>query len=295
MAFVETEIGSNYGIGQPSAAHPLLSIVLPTWNGGHRLSATLDHLRQFRSQLDFETEMVIVDDCSERSTARIARNFADDNHLTLLLRNETNRGKGHAVARGMLRATGAYRIFVDSDLAYPSCQITKLLRALETGSDIAIACRVLPESRYVMSPTFFHYLYTRHLLSRLFNRLAQQVLLPGILDTQAGLKGFTARAAETVFSRQTLCGFGFDLECLFIARLHGLKIKQVPVDFYYGDEPSTISFVRHGATMLMDHSDREINRGRPRVSSTSRTWSGNSSSAISSSATSDRCWDSRGR
>ncbi len=252
MAFVETEAPLSYRIGELGPAQPLLSIVIPTWNAGAQLSATLAHLREFRTQLDFETEMVIVDDCSEPSTAHIAGDFAEDNELTVLLRNETNRGKGHAVARGMLRATGDYRIFVDSDLAYPSCQITKLLRALEAGSDVAIACRVLPESRYVMSPTFFHYLYTRHLMSRLFNLLAQQVLLPGILDTQAGLKGFTARAAETVFSRQTLCGFGFDLECLFIARLHGMKIEQVPVDFYYGDEPSTISFVKHGAAMLMD-------------------------------------------
>jgi glycosyltransferase involved in cell wall biosynthesis len=251
MAFVET-LPARYHSAVPKPTTPLLSIVIPTWNGGDQLSATLTHLGDFRSRLQFQTEIVIVDDCSERSTARIAGDFADDNELTVVLRNEMNQGKGHAVARGMLHASGAYRIFVDSDLAYPSCQITKLLRALESGSDVAIACRVLPESRYVMSPTFFHYLYTRHLMSRFFNRLAQQVLLPGILDTQAGLKGFTAHAAQTIFSRQTLCGFGFDLECLFIARLHGLEIEQVPVDFYYSDEPSTISFARHGAEMLMD-------------------------------------------
>jgi len=252
MAFVETEAPLRYGLAKPRPAHPLLSIVIPTWNGGRHLSATLAHMREFRSSLDFQTELVVVDDCSERQTARIATDFANQNDLTVVLRNETNRGKGHAVARGMLHSTGDYRIFVDSDLAYPSDQITKLLRALEGGSDVAIACRVLPESRYVMSPTFFHYLYTRHLMSRLFNRFAQLTLLPGILDTQAGLKGFTARAAEIVFSRQTLAGFGFDLECLFIARIHRLKIEQVPVDFYYGDEPSTISFFRHGAGMLVD-------------------------------------------
>jgi dolichyl-phosphate beta-glucosyltransferase len=103
-----------------------------------------------------------------------------------------------------------------------------------------------------MSPTFFHYLYTRHLLSRTFNRLTQAMLLPGILDTQAGLKGFTAEAAEIVFSRLTLAGFGFDLECLYVARFHDLKVEQIAVDFYYQDEPSTISFVRHGAEMLAD-------------------------------------------
>jgi dolichyl-phosphate beta-glucosyltransferase len=252
MAFVEAHLHPRYHRALPKAATTRLSIVIPTWNGGNQLSATLGHLREFRTRLDFPTEIVIVDDCSERSTARIAGSFAEDNNQTVVLRNETNRGKGHAVARGMLHATGEYRIFVDSDLAYPSCQIRKLLFALEAGSDVAIACRVLPESRYVMSPTFFHYLYTRHLLSRAFNQLAQRLLLPGILDTQAGLKGFTARAAEMVFSRQTLCGFGFDLECLFIARRHGLQIEQVPVDFYYSDEPSTISFAKHGAEMLMD-------------------------------------------
>lgn len=252
MAFVEADVQTRYGRGVARPAKPLLSIVIPTWNGGRQLSTTLAHLREFRNRQEFQTEIVIVDDCSERSTARIVRDFADDNELTIALRNEPNQGKGHAVARGMLRATGAYRIFVDSDLAYPSCQITKLMRSLESGADVAIACRVLPESRYVMSPTFFHYLYTRHLMSRVFNKLTQLVLLPGILDTQAGLKGFTARAAQIVFSRQTLCGFGFDLECLFIARFHGLKIDQVPVDFYYGDEPSTISFARHGAEMVMD-------------------------------------------
>ena len=252
MAFVETQVNPRYHPRAPKLARPLLSIVMPTWNGGSQLSATLAHMREFRAGLEFPTELVIVDDCSELSSARIARNFADDNEMTVVLRNEKNQGKGHAVARGMLHATGEYRIFVDSDLAYPSSQITKLLTTLEADGDVAIACRVLPESRYVMSPTFFHYLYTRHLMSRLFNRIAQWLLLPGILDTQAGLKGFTARAAQIVFSRQTLCGFGFDLECLFIARLHGLKIEQVPVDFYYGDEPSTISFARHGAEMLMD-------------------------------------------
>jgi dolichyl-phosphate beta-glucosyltransferase len=229
-----------------------LSIVIPTWNGGDQLRATLEHLREFREGLHFRTEIVIVDDCSERSSAKVVEQFAENNEATVVFRNATNRGKGHAVARGMLNASGTYRVFVDSDLAYPSDQIIKLLRALESGSDVVIACRVLPESRYVMSPTFFHYLYTRHLMSRVFNRLAQIALLPGILDTQAGLKGFTAEAAQTIFSRQTLCGFGFDLELLYIARSHNLRIEQIPVDFHYNDEPSTISFVQHGAEMLMD-------------------------------------------
>src|SRR5207253_1905389 len=125
-----------------------------------------------------------------------------------LLRNDANRGKGFSVARGMAAAQGARRVFTDADLAYPVEEIDHMVRELDGGADVAIACRVLPESRYLMSPSFFHYLYTRHLMSRLFNRVVRVALLPGILDTQAGLKAFTARAAQLIFPRLTVAGVG---------------------------------------------------------------------------------------
>ena len=87
-------------------AQPLLAILIPTWTGGSQLAAPLSHLRDFREGLEFATEIVSVDDASEISTARIASAFADENEATVVLRNEVNRGKGHAVTRGMLHATG---------------------------------------------------------------------------------------------------------------------------------------------------------------------------------------------
>jgi hypothetical protein len=138
------------------------------------------------------------------------------------------------------------------DLAYPLDQVDRIVGELRDGADIAIACRVLPESRYLMSPSFFHYLYTRHLMSRAFNKLVQAFLLPGILDTQAGLKGFTAEAARLCFSRTTIPGFGFDIECLYIAQQHGLSIKQTAVNFRYDDEPTTVRFARDSNRMLKD-------------------------------------------
>src|SRR2546426_7386225 len=136
-------------------------------------------------------------------------------------------------------ARGASRVFTDADLASPVAEIAKIVHHLEGGSDVAIACRVLPESRYLMSPSFFHYLYTRHVMSRVFNRVVRLVLLPGVLDTQAGLKGFTARAAELIFPRLTIAGFGFDVELLYIAKQHGLTVAQAAVHYRDDDEPGT--------------------------------------------------------
>src|SRR5437763_9163217 len=120
MTSVETKVSSAYSARALKSATPYLSVVIPTWNGGSQLSATLDHMLEFRARLDFQTEIVIVDDCSEPNTAQIANSFAQANELAVVLTNRTHRGKGHAVARGMLTATGRYRVFADSDLAYPS-------------------------------------------------------------------------------------------------------------------------------------------------------------------------------
>jgi hypothetical protein len=164
----------------------------------------------------------------------------------------------------MRAAVGKFRVFTDADLAYPSSEVSKILADLEGGADVAIACRVLAESRYLMSPTFFSYLYTRHVMSRIFNAMVRLTLIPRVLDTQAGLKGFTAHAAEIVFPRITIPRFGFDVEALFIARKHELSLAQTPVYFRYDEEPTTVRFAEDVIRMMRDlvHIRRNDRRGR---------------------------------
>jgi dolichyl-phosphate beta-glucosyltransferase len=237
----------------PTTDVPVLSLVIPVYNAADQLPTTLESLDQFVCSYPGHMEVVLVDDCSsEVETQLILEDFARQRDYARVFRNAQNRGKGYSVTRGMLAARGRYRVFTDVDLAYPLDQVHRIVNELLNGSDVAIACRVLPESRYLMSPSFFHYLYTRHLMSRAFNRVVQTFLLPGILDTQAGLKGFTAEAAQLCFSRATIPGFGFDIECLYVAQQHGLAIKQTAVSFRYDDEPTTVRFARDSSRMLRD-------------------------------------------
>jgi len=254
----------------PSADVPVLSLVIPVYNAADQLPTTLGSVDQFASRYHGRIEVVFVDDCSsEVETQLILDDFARQRDYARVLRNPQNRGKGYSVTRGMLAARGRYRVFTDVDLAYPLDQVHRIVDELANGSDVAIACRVLPESRYLMSPSFFHYLYTRHLMSRAFNRVVQTFLLPGILDTQAGLKGFTAEAAQLCFSRTTIPGFGFDIECLYVAQQHGLSIKQTAVSFRYDDEPTTVRFARDSSRMLRDIWQVRTNAWRGQYAETS--------------------------
>lgn len=229
-----------------------LSLVIPVHNGAARLARTLEELADWPGALPACSELVLVDDGSGPRAATLLREYAESRPNVMLLVNERNRGKGFSVARGMLASRGRFRVFTDADLAYPLAEVSDVVRLLEAGSDVVVACRVLPQSRYDISPSFFRYLYTRHLMSRAFNLVVRTTLLHGILDSQAGLKGFTAVAAETLFRRLTIVGFGFDVELLYIAHRFGLGVTQKAVHFRYDHEPSTLRFTRDAMTMLGD-------------------------------------------
>ena len=246
-----------------AAATAYLSVIIPVWNGAARLTRTLHALHQMLERQPYPSELVVVDDCSVEDVGRAIESFREFRPVELL-RNERNRGKGYSVARGMLAATGDIRVFIDADLAYPPEEIEAIVDALERGNDVAIACRVLSTSRYLMSPAFFPYLFTRHVMSRAFNAVVRTVLVDDMLDTQAGLKGFTRSAAELVFPRLTIGRFGFDVECLYLAQRHRQRIAQVPVTFIYDDEPSTVSVWRDGARMLTDLGRIRLNAWRGR-------------------------------
>ena len=229
-----------------------LSVIIPVYNSAVFISETFRELIDYLEQQGEEYELLFVDDGSRDNTGSILEELAGRHPRVSLVRNGTNRGKGYTVRAGMKQAQGDFLVFTDADLAYPPTEIGKIFDVLREGADLAIATRVAPTSRFIMSPKFFGYLYTRHLGSRLFNRLVRKVLGLSIHDTQAGLKGFSRKAKEIIFSRQTLEGFTFDVELIYIAKKFGLVIREVPVVFRYFSEPTTVSFMMQSLASLKD-------------------------------------------
>ena len=200
---------------------PSLSVVVPAYNEARRLPATLARVRAYLRGRGREHEIVVVDDGSSDTTAQVARDAGAD---VRVLRHEPNRGKGYAVRRGMLAATGARRLITDADLSTPIEELAKLEAEIERGFDVAIGSRAVAGALIeVHQPAY------REVMGRLFNRLVQALLLPGLRDTQCGFKLFTARAAQAAFSVSSLDGFSFDVEALYVARHRGLRIAEVPV------------------------------------------------------------------
>lgn len=230
----------------------VLSVVIPIYHIQDAIAENMRLVSRYLATHSFPSELILIDDGSRDSTRRRAEEAAVSLPGASVMGVKKNQGKGACIADAFATARGKYLIFLDADLAYPPEEIGKILRSLQGGVDVAIACRVLPESRFVMSPTFFHYLYTRHAMGRFFNLIVRATMVRGILDTQAGLKGFTREAAAEIFPRQTLTRFSFDVENLYVARKLGLRIAQVGVNFVYFEEASTVRFMRDTINMIKD-------------------------------------------
>jgi hypothetical protein len=127
----------------------------------------------------------------------------------------------------------------------PVDEINRFLPPALKQADIAIASREAVGAVRHGEP------YYRHFVGRIYNGLIRSLALPGLQDTQCGFKCFNSSAAQDVFPRQTLTGWSFDVEILFIARLLGYKVVEIPVQWYYNPN-SKISVVRDSFKMGVD-------------------------------------------
>jgi len=224
--------------------NPFLSIIIPAYNEESRLPDTLEQVIRFLEKQTFTSEIVVVENGSRDRTYAIAQEFAKKNGNVRAIQNEA-RGKGLAIQRGMQEAKGEYLFMCDADLSMPIEELSKFLPPQLQNVDIAIASREAPGSIRYNEP------YYRHLTGRVFNTLIRLLVLPTLQDTQCGFKCIRADVARDICPYQTLTGWAFDVELLYIARHHGYRIVEIPIHWYFNAD-SKISVLRDSLRMFLD-------------------------------------------
>ena len=221
---------------------PYLSIVIPAYYDSSRIIKTLERISGYLKSKKITAEIIVVDDGSADGTADVVRRFSEKG--VKLISNGANRGKGHAVREGMLAAKGGWILFSDADLSTP---IEELDRFFEHADwDIIIASRALKGSRIIV-----HQPPHRELGGKLINLFVRLLALPGIKDTQCGFKLFRKECAQKIFTRQTLHGWSFDAEVLFIGKKLGCRILELPVR-WENDADTKVKPFRAGFRMIAD-------------------------------------------
>jgi glycosyltransferase involved in cell wall biosynthesis len=226
-------------------AGPGLSIIIPCFNEEQRLPASLEKVAGYIRERRPNAEVIVVDDGSTDRTAEIAESWRDRIPRLRVLSNGTNRGKGFSVRHGSLEAEGEIILFTDADLSSPIEEGEKLLSALQTH-DVAIGSRAMDRGLIEVHESLF-----REFAGIVFNRIVRTVLWLPFVDTQCGFKAFRRQRCQIIFEQLTIERFGFDPELLYLARHHGLSIKEVPVRWAHS--PATkVNMLRDSVQMFLD-------------------------------------------
>ena len=223
---------------------PLLSIIIPAYNEENRLPNTLEQVLAFIQQQSYQSEVLIIENGSSDHTFEIAQNFASG-YPQISAVHLDNSGKGLAIQYGMLRATGQYRFMCDADLSMPIAEVNRFLPPTLENFEIAIGSREAPGSVRYNEPGY------RHWGGRGTNLLIRWFALSRLRDTQCGFKMFRADIAKDIFGYQTITNWSFDIEVLYIARLRGYQILEIPIPWYFNPE-TKLNPIRDALNMAID-------------------------------------------
>ncbi len=206
---------------------PNVSIVIPAYNESDRLGGPLRSILDHIASTGLDAELIVVDDGSSDDTYAVAKSGFNGlpPEQARVIRYDQNRGKGFAVKTGLLDARAPIALFSDADLSTPIEEMSKLIDPIREGKyDVAFGSRAI--DRTLIGT---HQPWRREQGGKVMNLIIRTLSGLPFSDTQCGFKAFDMTKFRPLLDVMTIDRFGFDVEFLFVANYHNLRLAEVPV------------------------------------------------------------------
>jgi glycosyltransferase involved in cell wall biosynthesis len=199
-----------------------LTVVLPFYNPGEQVLATVERTVQVLSRRNLTFEVLAVSDGSTDGSEGLLDGIHPQFVTVVVL--PTRSGKGQAVREGLLRGRGRYLGFLDGDGDVPPDLLADFVDVVEAEHpDIVIGSKRHPRSQVV-------YPLARRLYSWGYQQLVRAIFRLDVHDTQAGIKLVRRDVLSRVLPVMVEQGYAFDLELLVVANLFGhRRVVEAPV------------------------------------------------------------------
>ena len=251
---------------------PVLDVVVPVYNEQATLAACVQRLRDhLHATFPYPFRITVADNASTDRTWLVAAHLAERHTEVRAVRLE-RKGRGGALKAAWSASEAPILAYMDVDLSTDLDALWPLVAPLLSGhSDLAIGSRLARGARVVRGAK-------REVISRGYNLLLHAVVGVRFSDAQCGFKAIRADVAAELLPLVEDTSWFFDTELLVLAERSGLRIHEVPVD-WYDDPDSRVDIVTtavddlrglvrvrralaHGALPVADIR-RRIGRGAP--------------------------------
>lgn len=225
-----------------------LSIVIPCYNEGAKMLENIKTVTNKLNSLNIDYNVTIVNDGSTDNTLEYLNQIKYPH--VFIETYEKNRGKGYAVKRGILslfenNRAGDLINFMDADLSTDLSAIDTTLKHSH-NYDIIIGSRrhkdtILPEPQGPI----------RKFIGEMCLIITKIMIGLNLKDTQCGFKTFQRDIIFDIVQKQQIEKFAFDVEYLYIAKLHNYTIKEIPI-IWKNDTDSKVSTVKSSIKFFRD-------------------------------------------
>ena len=223
-------------------------VTVPTYNEALNVDPLLDALLALKPPV----EVLVADDDSPDETWRRVAARAEREPRVHLMHRKTDRGRGLAGRAAFVRALemGAdAAVEMDADFSHPPGAVPRLLAKLEEGYDLVLGSRAVSGGKDVGRPAL------RRLITALANVYIRIVLGLSVRDCNSGFRAWRASALRAVRVEETISpGPAIVQELLFKAKLAGLRIAEVPIEFVErarGESTLTLRKLIQGYVMVL--------------------------------------------
>jgi len=199
----------------------ILSVIVPVYNEEKTVIEVLEKIKKNSSDR-VKYEIVVIDDGSTDQTRKL---LESKKHLfDKLLINETNRGKGFSIKKGMLNASGTHIIFQDADLEYNPVDFKKFEKVfLDFDADLIVGSRFI----------YANYTRSHNILNKFANKFLTLVF--NILYNTTFTDIYTCYYSfkKELLNAEELKTDGFEQQPEMLAKIvkNGKKFYEVPISY----------------------------------------------------------------
>lgn len=155
----------------------LLSLIVPCYNEEEALPIFYKEATQIINSLEYDTEMIFVDDGSKDQTASILLNLAERDSRVKFISFSRNFGKEAAMYAGFCNSKGDYVAVMDADLQDPPILLPEMLKILENGEYDSVATRRVSRNGEPPIRSFF-----ARLFYKIINKISDADIVDGARD-----------------------------------------------------------------------------------------------------------------